>query len=141
MVGLMVNSYKRNYAGFFISQVCCSKGLCLHSRPLLLRQETLKHSKAGLAQSLAGSLGPGMHKVLFEPSECLWWIWGLILNTILPHLPSCWGFSFTLGCGVSFLVGSNILLSMVVQQPVAIYEFSQKKMNAHPSTLRFLCAL
>ena len=45
-------------------------------------------------------LGPGELKVLFEPSECLWWAWGLILNVILPLLPS-WGLSFALGCGVS----------------------------------------
>ena len=32
-----------------------------------------------------------------------------------------------------FLVGSNILLSMVVQQRVVILEFSQEKMSAHPS--------
>ena len=68
-------------------------------------QETLKHPKAGLAQSLVGSLGPDAHKVLFEPSEHLWWLWGLILNTILPLLPSYWGFSFALGCGVSFFGG------------------------------------
>ena len=43
-----------------------------------------------------------MHKVLFEPSEHLWWLWALILNPSLPLLPSCWGFSFALGCGVSF---------------------------------------
>ena len=70
-------------------------------------QETLKHSKEDLAQSL---VGPGAHKVLFEPSECLWWVWGLILNTISPLLASCWGFSFAPGRGLS-LVGSNILLS------------------------------
>ena len=35
-------------------------------------QERLKHSKAGLAQSPMGSLGPGAHKILFEPSEHLW---------------------------------------------------------------------
>ena len=29
----------------------------------------------------------------------------LILNMILPLIPSCWGFSFTLGCGVSFFSG------------------------------------
>ena len=68
-------------------------------------QETLRHSKAGLAQSLVGSLGPGVHKVLVEPSKCLWWVWGLILNTVLPLLLSCWGFSFALGCGVSFFGG------------------------------------
>ena len=42
----------------------------------------------------------------------------MILNVILPLLPSCWGFSFALRRGVSVfvfvfvLVGSNILLSM-----------------------------
>ena len=45
-------------------------------------QETFKHSKAGLAQSLVGSLGPGMHTILFESSEHLLWLWGLILNVI-----------------------------------------------------------
>ena len=90
-------------------------------------QETLKHSKAGLAQSLVGS---GAHRVLFEPSESLWRIWGLILKVILPLLQFCWGFSFALGHGISSLVGSNILLLMVVQQRVAILEFSQEKMSA-----------
>ena len=76
-----------------------------------------------------GSLGPGVHKVLFEPSKHLWWVWVLILNTILPLLPFCWGFSFALGCGVSFLVGFNILLLMVFHQLAAILEFSQQKMS------------
>ena len=70
----------------------------------------------------AGSLGPGVHKVLFEPSEHLWWVWHLILNMILPLLPSCWGFSFALGHRVPFLVGSNIVLLMVVQQLVVVLE-------------------
>ena len=52
-----------------------------------------------------GPLGPGAHKVLFEPSKCLWQAWGLILNVILPLLPSYWGVSFALGCGVSFFDG------------------------------------
>ena len=47
---------------------------------------------------------------------------------------ACWGFSFALGHGVSFLVGSNILLSMVVQQRVVTLEFLQEKMSARPST-------
>ena len=97
-------------------------------------RETLKNSKVGLAQSLVGSLGPGAHEVLFEPSEHLWQVWGLIPNAILPLLPSSWGFSFALGCGISFLVGCNILLLMVVQWLVEILEFSQK-MSACPSTL------
>ena len=72
-----------------------------HCWPVLPR-ETLKNSKVGLAQSLVGSLGPGAHEVLFEPSEHLWQVWGLIPNVILPLLPSCWGFSFALGCGIYF---------------------------------------
>ena len=40
-----------------------------------------------------------------------------------------------LDMGCLFLAGSNILLSMVVQQRVLILEFSQKKMRARPSTL------
>ena len=40
-----------------------------------------------------------------------------------------------LDVGYPFLVGSNILLSMVVQQWVVILEFSQEKMSACPSIL------
>ena len=80
-----------------------------------------------------GSLGPGAHEVLFQPSKCLWWVWDSILDAILPLLPSLC-FSFDLGHRVSFLVGSNILLLMVVQQLLAILDFSQEKMKAHPST-------
>ena len=88
------------------SQVCCSQSPCPHSRPLLIHAPTGdKHSKAGLAQSLVGSLGPDVHNVLFEPSELLWWVWGLIQNIILPLLLSCWGLSFALGHAVSFFGG------------------------------------
>ena len=68
-------------------------------------QETLKYSKAGLAQPLVGSLGPGARQVLFESSKHLWRAWGLILNAISPFLSSCWGFSFARGHGVSFFGG------------------------------------
>ena len=83
----------------------------LHPEPLLLQQSTAdlylcrKHSNTVLAQSLWESLGPGAQKICLSPLECLWWVWGLILNAILPLLPSCWGFSFALGCGVSFFGG------------------------------------
>ena len=43
-----------------------------------------------------------MHKVFPEPSEHLWRVWGLILKAISPLLPTYWGFSFALGCGVYF---------------------------------------
>ena len=38
---------------------------------------------------------------MFEPSEHLWWVWGLIQNAVSPLLPSCCGFSSALGPGVS----------------------------------------
>ena len=56
----------------------------------------------------------------------------MILNVILPLLLSLWDFFFALGHVVSFLVGSNILLLMVVQQLTAILVFLQEKMSTHP---------
>ena len=50
--------------------------------------------------------------------------------------PTVWlRFSFALGCRYLFLVGSDILLSMVVQQLVEILVFSQEKMSAPPFAL------
>ena len=97
----MVTSSKRAYATHCMTQVCYSQSPWPHGWPLLT------HSSAGDTHSLkgrsgsvsVGSLGPGVHKALFEPSEHLWWVWGLILNMILPLLSSCWGFSFALGHG------------------------------------------
>ena len=74
MVGLMATSSKRAYATHCASQVCCSQRPCPHSRLLLT------HASAGDTQTLqdrsgsdsVGSLGPGGHKVLFEPSKHLW---------------------------------------------------------------------
>ena len=78
----------------------------LHPEPLPLWQATAnpylcsRHSNTQRqAQSLWGLLV--CTEVLFEPSEHIWCVWGLILNVISPLLPSCWGFSFALGCGIS----------------------------------------
>ena len=95
--------------------------------PCLRRRQTLRLRSESVSVRF---LGPGAHTVLFEPSECLWCVWGLNLNAILPLLPSCWGFTFPFYMGYLFLVGSNILLSMVVQQWVVTLE-----MSTHPSTL------
>ena len=54
---------------------------------------------------------------------------------ISPLLPSYWGFPLPLDEGYIFLVGYNILLSMVVQQQVVILEFSREKMSTRPFTL------
>ena len=50
--------------------------------------------------SLCGVSGSWCAQGMLEPSECLWRVWCLILNSILPLLPSCLGFS-ALGLGVS----------------------------------------
>ena len=52
-----------------------------------------------------------------------------------PLLPSHCGFSFIFGCGISFLVGSSVLLSIVVQQLVVILVISLEEMNACPFIL------
>ena len=104
MVGLMAPSSKRAYAIHWMTQVCSIQSPCPCGRPLLT------HASAGDIQTLkgrsgsvsVGPLGPGVHKVLSEPSKHLWQVWGLILNAISLLLPFCWGFSFALGYGVSF---------------------------------------
>ena len=74
--------------GLCHTQVCCIQSPCPCSRPLLT------HTSAGDAQTLKGRSGsasvgsPVAHKVLFEPSKRLWWVWSLILNAISPLLPS-----------------------------------------------------
>ena len=88
--------------GFCHSQVCCTQSPCLGSRPLLTATSS-GHTQILKGRSGSVSVGyPGMHKVLFELSKNLWQVRDLILNVILPLLPSCLGFSFALWHGVSF---------------------------------------
>ena len=120
--------------GLCHTQICCTQSPCPRSRPLLT------FTFAGDTQtqfwlSLCGVSGSWCVQDLFEPYEHLWQVRGLILNVILPLLSSCWGFSFALGYGVSFLLGSDSLQSTVVQQQVIVLEFLQEKMSAHPSIL------
>ena len=98
MVGFMATSSKRAYATVRCAAPRAPAHVVGHCWPIP-PQEMLKHSKASLAQS------PGVHKVLFEPSEHLWQVGGLILNVILLLLPFCWDFSFALGRGLSFFDG------------------------------------
>ena len=75
--------------------------------PCLCRRHSNTQSRVWfslLQKSLTHSLGPGVHKVLFVPSEHLWLVWDLTLNVTVPLLSSCWGFIFALGCGASFFV-------------------------------------
>ena len=70
-----------------------------HCRPIP-PQEMPKHSSVSVS---VGSLGPGVHKICLSP--LLWQVRGLFLNVIWPLIPSSWGFSFALGCGVSLFGG------------------------------------
>ena len=104
-VGLTVTSSRRAYSTVCVIQVCCSQSPCSHGRPLLTvpPQETFKQLRGSSGPVSVGSLGPGVHKVLFEPFKWLWQVWGLNPNFILPpyHLsgasllcPWTWGVFF-----------------------------------------------
>ena len=98
--------------GLCHTQVCCTQSACPCGRPLLTCTSS-GDTQTQFWLSFCGVSGSWCRQGLFEPSEHLWPVRGLILNAILPLLQSCWGFSFAFGHGVSFLVGSNILLSMM----------------------------
>ena len=83
-----------------------------HSAPALEPATADPLASAGDSWTLMGKSGPvslgslllspgsWCTQALFEMSEHLWWVWGLILNAISPLLPPSWGFS-VLGHGVS----------------------------------------
>ena len=119
--------------GLCHTQVCCTQSPCPSGSPLLTHTSTAD-VQTQFCLSLYGFPGSWCAQGLFEPSEHLWREWGLILSAILPILQSCCGF-FALGHGVSFLVRSNILLLMVVQQQFVISEFFRERLSACPSTL------
>ena len=79
MVGLKVTSSKMSYATGYVTRSPAHRasvpvaGHCRSVPP----QETLKHSSGSVS---VGSLGSGVHKILFESSEHLWCVWGLILK-------------------------------------------------------------
>ena len=92
--------------GLCHTQVCCTQNPYPCGSPLLT------HTSSGDTQtqfclSLCGISGSWCSQGSFEPSERLWRVWGLLLNMISPFLPSCWGFSFAFGCGVSPLSRSS----------------------------------
>ena len=88
---LKATSSKRAYA---IPRIPAPVGVHCWSVP---PQETLRHSFVSVSVGVSGSWCP---QGMFEPSEHLCRVCGLILNMILPLLPTCWSFS-ALGHGVS----------------------------------------
>ena len=119
--------------GLYHTQVYCTQSPSPFNSPLMTRTSA-EDIQTQFRLSLWGCSGSWCTQGLFEPSESLCWVLGLILSAIFPVLQSCWGF-FALGHGVSFLVGSNILLLTVIQQQVVILEFFQEKLSTCPSTL------
>ena len=66
--------------GDFLQEGLCHIQVCCTQRPHPCGRTLLTHTSAGDIQTLKGRSGsvsvwsPGVHKVLFEPSECLWWV-------------------------------------------------------------------
>ena len=86
--------------GLCHTQVCCTHSACPRGRPLLTCTSS-GDTQTQFWLSFCGVPGSWCTQGLFESSEHLWRVWGLILYAILPLLPSCWGFSFALGHGES----------------------------------------
>ena len=101
--------------GLCRTQVCCTQSPCPCNRPLPTHT-VIGDTQIQLWLSLCGISGSWCTQGLFEPSDCLWWVWGLILNMTLLLLLSWWGCFFALGRAVSFFGG--IKHSPVVQQQV-----------------------
>ena len=100
LVGLMVTSSKKAYATHCMTQATAARASTLRQATAdLYLYRRVKHRSGSVS---VGSLGTGLHKVLFEPTESLWWVWSFIQNVILPILQPFWGFSFALGHGVSY---------------------------------------
>ena len=82
------------------THVCYTQSPCPCSRPLPTYTST-GDAQTQFCLSFCGAPESWCAQALFEPSEHLWQEWDLILNVNSPLLPSCWGFSFALGHGVS----------------------------------------
>ena len=63
-----------------------------------------------------------------------WRVWDFILLWLCPSYHPIAASSLSLDMRYLFLVGSSVLLSMVVQQLVAILVLSQEEMSTHPSS-------
>ena len=78
--------------GLCHTQVCCTQSPYPCSRPVLTCTST-EDTQTQFWLTLSGVSGSWCIQGLFEPSECLWKVWGLILKAMSPLLPSCLGLS------------------------------------------------
>ena len=97
----MVGWWRPPPRGLCHIRVYCTQSPCPCGRPLL-PLTSARDTQTQFWLRLCGVSGSWCAQCLFEPSEHLWWAWGLILNVISPLLPSYWDFSLAVGCGVSF---------------------------------------
>ena len=74
--------------GLCHTQVCCTQSPCPCDSPLMTCISA-EDTQTQFCLSLCGVSGSWCAQGLFELSELLWRVWGLILNAILPLLPSC----------------------------------------------------
>ena len=90
--------------GLCHTQVCCTQSPCPWGRPLLTHTTT-GDTQTQFWLSVFGVSGSWCTQGLSEPSECIWWVGGLILNMILPLLQSCWGLTLdpTFSCQWLFI--------------------------------------
>ena len=89
-------------------QVYCTHSPCPCISPLLTHTST-GDTQTQFCLSLCGVSGSWCPQGLFEPTEHLSQVQGLILNMILPLLLPFWGFSFALGHGLSLQSRSSIV--------------------------------
>ena len=104
MMGLKVTSSKRAHA---ITRSAAPEAPAPEQAAADLNLHR-RHSDSVLSQSLWG-LRSRCAQGLFEPSGCLWRVWGLIPKMILPLPPSCWGFSLPLDVGYLLSAAPGLL--------------------------------
>ena len=127
MMVLMATSSKRAYA---IPRSTAPRAPAPCSS-LLLTHISAGDTQTPFCLSLCGVSGSWCAQGLFETSENLKWVWGLILNTISPLLPSFWGFS-ALGHGVSPQSHSS-----TTQLPLQLVMNIPKKKTLHMDITRW----
>ena len=136
MVGLMATSSKRAYT----APRSAAQSPCPCGRPLLSRSSAAD-TQTQFWLSLCGVPGSWCAQSMFEPSECLWQEWGLILNMMSPLLPSCWGFSFALGHGVNIYIFLNICRPIMLLLPWRYSKLSRVRLFATPWTVAHRASL
>ena len=104
--GLMATSSKRTDKTHCANQVCSSQSPCLCGRPLLT------HASAGDTQTFKDRSGSVWGVSGSWCAQSFVWThqaslagMGFDSKCYFTPLPSCWGFSFALGCVVSFYTG------------------------------------